>query len=94
MKGEIQMDAKTAKVVRENFVTTVAGVLDIEGAKYVGRTSEGALFRVGESDYVAVRAIVKAETFDAESALKAFEVRLEAAREREKEKESIRKEND
>lgn len=64
------MNAKEAKVVREQVIETVSGV-DF-GMEYVGRTSEGALFRTAEGDHVAIRAIVKAENFDAEGALADF----------------------
>ena len=88
------MDAKTARATRETFVNAIAETLDIHGAEFVGRTSEGALFAVGEEDFVAVRAIVKSDTFDADAALAEFQARLEAAAQREKEKAETRKEND
>ena len=64
------MNAKEAKVVREGMLDVVGGA-DF-GMEFVGRTSEGALFRTNGGDHVVVRAIVKAETFDADAALQAF----------------------
>jgi len=71
------MTNKESKVVRESMLETVAGV-EFEGMEFVGRTSEGALFRMGE-DFVVVRTIVKSETFDADEALRKFNEAQEKA---------------
>jgi len=56
---------KQAKEIREGLLGQIAEVT-FEGAEYVGRTSEGAVFQVCE-DFVAIRTIVKSETFDLEA---------------------------
>ncbi len=56
-----------AKAIREGLLAQLVEV-EFEGTEYVGRTSEGAVFRVGE-ELVVVRTIVKSETFDVEGAI-------------------------
>ena len=72
-------NAKEAKVMRESVLAEV--VEKLEGAVFVGRTSEGALFQLGE-DFVVVRAIVKSETFDADKALAEFVAKEKVAEEK------------
>ena len=75
---------KEAKVLRERVMEAVerAGV---EGMEVLGRTSEGVLFGA-EGEFVVVRAIVKAETFEAEAAMEAFAEREAKAEQKAKEK--------
>ena len=63
------MDAKTAKLVREDFSNAVAQ-LEILGTgfEFKGLTKEGSAFSDGV-DTIIVRTVVKAESFDLESAL-------------------------
>ena len=72
-------NAKEAKVMRDGILGEVMEKL--EGAAFVGRTSEGALFQLGE-DFVVVRAIVKSETFDADKALEEFAAKEKVAEEK------------
>ena len=58
---------KEAKVIRERVMEAIEAA-GVEGMELMGRTSEGVLFGA-EGEFVAVRAIVKAETFDAEAAM-------------------------
>ena len=63
------MDAKTAKLVRENFSNAVEGLEILRtGFKFKGLTKEGSAFSDGV-DTIIVKTIVKSEGFDLESAL-------------------------
>ena len=74
---------KVAKEIREN-VAVALSEMDL-GMEYVGRTTEGSLFQVGE-DYVVIRAIVKAESFDPNDAVAEYEEKQAKAKEREEAK--------
>ena len=75
---------KEAKVLRERVMEAVEAA-GVEGMEVLGRTSEGVLLQVGE-DFVVVRAIVKAETFEAEAAMAEFAEKQAKAEAKEKEK--------
>ena len=66
---------KVAKELRSLVLGTVAET-EIEGAEFLGFTSEGAVFAIGV-DIVVVRAIVKAEGFDFNDAIAEYDEKLE-----------------
>ena len=66
---------KMAKELRTKVLETVAGT-EIEGAEFLGFSTEGAVFGMGV-DIVVVRAIVKAEGFDYEDAIAEYTEKLE-----------------
>lgn len=76
-------DQKMAKELREGVLAQVEQRLEAD--EVMGRTSEGVLLKMGD-DFVVVRAIVKAETFDAETALADFADKQLKAAEKAKEK--------
>ena len=75
-------DQKTAKAIREFFGEVVQGT-EFTGFDFVGITDEGSLFQnVETGDFVVVRTIVKAETFDGFDAVQAHTEKLEKAAEK------------
>ena len=66
---------KMAKELRTKVLETVAGT-EIEGAEFLGFSTEGAVLGMGV-DIVVVRAIVKAEGFDYEDAIAEYTEKLE-----------------
>ena len=75
---------KEAKVLRERVMEAIE-TAGVEGMEVMGRTSEGVLFGA-EGEFVVVRAIVKAETFEPEAAMEAFAEREAKAEAKAKEK--------
>lgn len=75
-------DQKQAKAIREFFGEVVRNT-GFEGFVFVGVTDEGSLFQnVETEDFVVVRSIVKAETFDGFEAVQAHQEKLEKAAEK------------
>lgn len=76
------MNYKEAKATREATYNVLENVDFAEaGLEYLGRVSEGNLYAKG-GDFVVVRTIVKADTFDAEAALEEYKAKEIAAKEK------------
>lgn len=76
------MDAKTSKIVRADFVDKISA-LDMGVFEYKGTTKEGIAFSNGV-DTVIIKAVVKKEDFDLESALEEKAEAVEKAAEKTK----------
>lgn len=75
------MNAKDAKILRNDVVENVLAHAEVAGYAYEGRSSEGAVFSDGV-DTLVLRAIVKAEGTDAKALVADYDAKQAKAAER------------